>query len=141
MDGSAPRPHHSVQITWLADPMVAATEMRRNADRGFKAVAFSENPEKLGLPSIYKEDWEPFLRACEETGTVINLHVASSSETMFPSRTGPVVLGVLFPLNGFSAATDWLFARIPLRHPDLRIVLSEGGIGWVPILFDRLSFM
>lgn len=130
------------QVTWLADPPVAADEIRRNADRGFKAVAFSENPEKLGLPSIYKEDWEPFFAACEETGTVINLHVGSSSETMFPSSdSDPSVLGILFPVNGFSAATDWLFARIPVRHPELRIVLSEGGIGWVPILLDRLSYM
>jgi predicted TIM-barrel fold metal-dependent hydrolase len=73
---------------------------------------------------------------------VINLHVGSSSETMFPSSdSDPSVLGVLFPVNGFSAAADWLFARIPVRHPGLRIVLSEGGIGWVPILLDRLSYM
>ncbi len=130
------------QITWLPDPVVAAAEIRRNAERGFKAVAFSENPEKLGLPSIYKEDWDPFLRACAETGTVINLHVGSSSETMFPSSDSDLaVLGVLFPVNGFAAATDWLFAKIPLRFPDVKIVLSEGGIGWVPILLDRLSYM
>ncbi|HEY6624341.1 MAG TPA: amidohydrolase family protein [Acidimicrobiales bacterium] len=141
---TAPRPDRIIpcQITWLPDPVVAAAEIRRNAERGFKAVAFSENPEKLGLPSIYKEDWDPFFRACAETGTVINLHVGSSSETMFPSSDSDLaVLGVLFPVNGFAAATDWLFAKIPLRFPDVRIVLSEGGIGWVPILLDRLSYM
>jgi predicted TIM-barrel fold metal-dependent hydrolase len=141
---TAPHPERIIpcQVTWLADPEVAAAEIRRNAERGFKAVAFSENPEKLGLPSIYQEHWEPFFAACAETETVINLHVGSSSETMFPSTdSDPSVLGVLFPVNGFSAATDWLFARIPVRHPELRIVLSEGGIGWVPILLDRLSYM
>ena len=51
------------------------------------------------------------------------------------------MLGVLFPVNGFAAATDWLFAKVPVRFPELRIVLSEGGIGWVPILLDRLSYM
>jgi predicted TIM-barrel fold metal-dependent hydrolase len=122
--------------------VVAAAEVRRNAERGFKAVAFSENPEKLGLPSIYQEHWDPFLAACEETGTVINLHVGSSSETMLPSSDSDLaVLGVLFPVNGFAAATDWLFAKVPVRFPELRIVLSEGGIGWVPLLLDRLSYM
>ena len=130
------------QLTWLADPVVAAAEVRRNAERGFKAVAFSENPEKLGLPSIYQEHWDPFLAACEETGTVINLHVGSSSETMLPSSDSDLaVLGVLFPVNGFAAAADWLFAKVPVRFPELRIVLSEGGIGWVPLLLDRLSYM
>jgi predicted TIM-barrel fold metal-dependent hydrolase len=141
---TAPHPDRIIpcQITWLPDAEVAAAEIRRNAERGFKAVAFSENPEKLGLPSIYKEDWDPFFRACEETGTVINLHVGSSSETMFPSSDSDLaVLGVLFPVNGFAAAADWLFAKIPLRFPGVKIVLSEGGIGWVPILLDRLSYM
>jgi predicted TIM-barrel fold metal-dependent hydrolase len=61
---------------------------------------------------------------------------------MFPSSDSDLaVLGVLFPVNGFAAATDWLFAKVPLRFPDVKIVLSEGGIGWVPILLDRLSYM
>ncbi|HEX4219747.1 MAG TPA: amidohydrolase family protein [Acidimicrobiales bacterium] len=141
---TAPHPDRIIpcQITWLSDPEVAAAEIRRNAERGFKAVAFTENPEKLGLPSIYKEHWDPFLRACEETETVINLHVGSSSETMLPSSDSDLaVLGVLFPVNGFAAAADWLFAKVPLRFPGVKIVLSEGGIGWVPILLDRLSYM
>ena len=29
------------------------------------------------------------------------------------------------------AAVDWLYSRIPVRFPDIRICLSEGGIGWV----------
>jgi predicted TIM-barrel fold metal-dependent hydrolase len=39
------------------------------------------------------------------------------------------------------AAVDWLFSRIPVRFPGLRICLSEGGIGWVPALVDRLEHM
>ncbi len=141
---AAPHPDRIIpcQLTWLPDPEVAAAEVRRNAERGFKAVTFSENPEKLGLPSIYRDDWDPFLRACEETGTVVNLHVGSSSETMFPSTDSDLsVLGVLFPVNAFASAADWLFARVPVRFPELKIVLSEGGIGWVPMLLDRLSYM
>ena len=141
---TAPHPDRIIpcQVTWLHDPELASQEIRRNAERGFKAVAFSENPEKLGLPSIYKDHWNPFFQACEETGTVINLHVGSSSETMFPSSDSDLdVLGALFPVNGFSAAADWLFAKIPVRFPTIKIVLSEGGIGWVPMLLDRLTYM
>jgi predicted TIM-barrel fold metal-dependent hydrolase len=130
------------QVAWLRDPEIAAEEIRRNAERGFKAVSFSENPEKLGLPSIHKDHWDPFLRACQETDTVINLHVGSSSETIVPSSDSPgAVLGALFPINGMAAATDWLFARIPVRFPGIRIAMSEGGIGWVPMLLDRLAYM
>jgi predicted TIM-barrel fold metal-dependent hydrolase len=130
------------QLPWLGDPDLAADEIRRNAARGFTAVSFTENPERLGLPSLYGQDWDPFFRACEETGTVVNLHVGSSSETLVPSRDSTAaVLGVLFPVNAMAAAADWLFARIPVRFPEIRIALSEGGIGWVPMFIDRIEFM
>ena len=29
----------------------------------------------------------------------------------------------------------------PLRFPNLRISLAEGGIGWVPMLLDRLDYV
>jgi predicted TIM-barrel fold metal-dependent hydrolase len=129
------------QVTWLLDPEIAANEVRRNAERGFKAVTFSENPQKLGLPSIYRSHWDPFFRACEETETVINLHVGSSSETLIPSTDSPIqVLGALFPVNGLAAAVDWVFAKVGVRFPDIKLVSSEGGIGWVPMLLDRLRF-
>ncbi|MEZ4334706.1 MAG: amidohydrolase family protein [Myxococcota bacterium] len=140
--GSHPGRMIPCQLAWLADPALAADEIRRNAARGFSAVSFSENPEKLGLPSLYGREWDPFFRACEETGTVINLHVGSSSETIVPSKdSSPAVLGALFPINGMATAADWLFAAIPVRFPELRIAMSEGGIGWVPLLVDRIEYM
>ena len=46
---------------------VAADEIRRNAARGFKAVTFSEAPDKLGLPTIHSGYWDPLFAACAET--------------------------------------------------------------------------
>ena len=130
------------QLAWLGDPKIAAAEIRSNAARGFRAVSFSENPEKLGLPSLYTDHWDPFFTACEETNTVINLHVGSSSSTFVPSTdSAPAVLGALFPVNGMATAADWLFAGIPLRFPKIKIALSEGGIGWVPMFIDRVNHM
>jgi predicted TIM-barrel fold metal-dependent hydrolase len=119
------------QVAWLLDPQVAASEIRRNAERGFKAVAFTEKPDKLGLPPIADPAWDPFLAACAETGTVINLHTGSSSE----------ILPGGLAINGFVAALEWLqTAQVPLRFPDIKIVMSEGGIGWVPMLIDQLVY-
>lgn len=128
------------QIPYLLDPEVAAQEVRRNAERGFRAVSFSEAPHKLGLPSIHTDHWDPFLAACEETGTVVCLHIGSAGES--PS-TGPDAppdtIGVLFFGYAMFSAVDWLYSKIPVRFPDLRISMAEGGIGWVPGLLDRLS--
>ena len=65
-------------ITWLKDAELAAEEVRRNAERGFVAVTLPELPYNLGLHSIHDPWWDPLWRACEETETVICLHVASS---------------------------------------------------------------
>src|SRR3546814_732241 len=128
------------QIPWFHDPVLAAEEIRRNAELGFTSVSFSENPEALGLPSIHTAHWDPFLRACEETGTVLNLHVGSSSQTPQPSSDSPMyTVLLLFQVNAMFSAADWLFSGIPMRFPDLKIVLSEGGVGWVPSILDRLD--
>ena len=50
-------------------------------------------------------------------------------------------IGVLFFGFAMFAAVDWLYSKIPVRFPDIKIALSEGGIGWVPALLDRLDHM
>lgn len=128
------------QVTWLLDPEAAAREIERNAARGFKAVSFTENPARLGLPSMHQPSWDPFLTACEETETVVNLHVGSSSETLVPGPDSGAVIGILFPINAFVTCADWLYAAVPARFPNIKIALSEGGIGWVPMLLDRIEY-
>jgi predicted TIM-barrel fold metal-dependent hydrolase len=130
------------QLPYFLDPEIGAREIYRNAEAGFKAVTFSEAPHLLGLPSLHTGHWDPIMRACAETGTVINLHIGSSSTSPSTSDDAPPdVVGVLFFAYAMYAAVDWLYSRIPVRFPDIKIALSEGGIGWVPGLVDRLNHM
>lgn len=66
----------------LWDARLAAQEEHRNAERGVRAVCFSEIPPHLCLPSIHDPDghWDPFFQACAETGTVVNMHIGSFSK-------------------------------------------------------------
>lgn len=127
-------------ITWLGDAELAAAEVRRNAERGFKAVSFIEQPADYGLPHLTGEYWEPLFRACEETETVICLHAGSSFRSAAAGSPQETAF-VLFPLAGARTLAEWLFAGVPSRFPRLQIALSEGGIAWVPMIMDRVDYV
>jgi predicted TIM-barrel fold metal-dependent hydrolase len=138
--GAYPERFIAQQVTWLRDPEIAAKEIYLNAERGFTSLSFPEMPEKLGLPSIYTGYWDPVMRACEETGTVLSLHVGSASSVVTGSSDAiPEVITSLFFVGSIITTSDWLFSKIPVRFPNLKIAISEGGIGWVPALIDRIE--
>ncbi|TAM65246.1 amidohydrolase family protein [Mycobacterium sp.] len=124
----------------LWDPELAAAEVRRCADKGSFAVAFSENPVPLGLPSIHGPHWDPFLRACEESHTVINMHIGSSSQMAVTAPDAPLEAGMaLTAENSVHAFVDWLTSGVFARRPGLKAALSEGQVGWMPFMIERLD--
>ena len=121
------------QLPWLLDPEVGAKMIYENAERGFHAVTFSENPAMLGLPTHPLGLLGPVHgglrghRHGREPAHRLVGHVPVHHRRR-PARRQ----GVLFFAYAISAAVDWLYSRMPSRFPDLKICLSEGGIGWVP---------
>ena len=125
-------------IVQLWDAELAAAEVHRNAERGVRAVCFSEIPPYLNLPSIHTDYWEPFFRACEETGTVINMHIGSSSKMPSTSADAPAAVGSTLTFgNAMSSMADWLFSGWLERLPTLKLAYSEGQIGWIPYILER----
>ncbi len=128
-------------ITYLADPQLAADEIRRNASRGFTSVTLPERPHEIGLPSLWdRPHWNPIIEAIVETDTVVSLHVGSSGLTPAPPGSPALQLGAtLFGQLSLTACAEWLWSGYPMRNPTLKIAMSEGGIGWVAMLLDRLD--
>jgi predicted TIM-barrel fold metal-dependent hydrolase len=129
------------QIPYLLDATIAADEIRANAPRGYHTVTFPDLTHLVGLPSLFTEYWDPFWAACEETGTVVSVHacsggVANKIDPKAPVRAVAPFFGVAQAIH---PAIEWIYAGIPIRFPNLRICLSEGGIGWVIGLKDRLD--
>jgi predicted TIM-barrel fold metal-dependent hydrolase len=122
----------------LWDVRLAAAEVRRNAARGVHAVCFSEIPPHLGLPSIHSGYWDPFIEACQETGTVICMHIGSSSRMPATSPDAPTAVSVTLSFNNAMASlADWLFSGKLVQFPKLKIAYSEGQIGWLPYALER----
>ncbi len=125
----------------LWDPQLMADEIRRTAAKGSHAVTFSENPEKLGHPSFHSDHWDPFWQACVETQTVVCLHIGSSSTLVSTSSDAPIdTLITLQPMNIVLCAADLLWSPVLRKFPNLRIALSEGGIGWIPYFLERVDY-
>jgi predicted TIM-barrel fold metal-dependent hydrolase len=139
-----PYPERSIPmgITWLADPVVGADEIRRNAARGYTAVTLPEQPHRIGMPSIFTGFWDPILEACQETETVVCLHVGSSGLAAMPAEAPQLELAsTLFSSMSLTTCAEWLWSGVFTRFPNLKVVLAEGGIGWVPMLLDRLDYI
>jgi predicted TIM-barrel fold metal-dependent hydrolase len=128
-------------IAFLSDPAAAVAEIHRNAERGFTALSVPEMPHNIGLPSLWDRDhWNPILEACVDTETVLSMHVGSSGGHDIPAGAPGLHLGAtLFGQMSLSACAQWLWSGYPNRYPDLKIAMSEGGIGWVAMLLDRLD--
>ncbi len=140
--GRAPGRFIPMVIGPLWDPVAYAAEIHRAAAKGAKAISFSENPAKLGLPSFHSDHWDPLWRACEETGLVVCLHIGSSSVIPRTADDAPFAVTVaLSPMNAQSALSDLLLSRVPSTFPGVRFAMSEGGIGWVPFALEHCDYV
>ena len=129
----------SLPAIW--DPEVLAAEVRRTAAKGAHAITFSENPSKLGWPSIHTDHWDPFWTACSDEDVVVCMHIGSSSQLVITAPDAPIdCLITLTPMNIVQAAADLVWSTVLRRFPHLKFALSEGGIGWIPYFLERVDY-
>jgi len=129
-----------VTIVPLWDAQLAAEEVRRCAEKGSFLVTFPENPYYLGFPSVYtpRDYWKPFFSALEETDTILNMHIGSSSRLAETTPESPyIVSSSQIYLNCQGSLLDFIFSGTLDTHPRLKISYSEGQVGWVPYVMER----
>jgi predicted TIM-barrel fold metal-dependent hydrolase len=140
--GSYPGRFIPLGLVPIWDPHLMADEVHRLAAKGCHAVSFSENPARLRLPSFHSDHWDPFWSACVDEGTIVCLHIGSSSTLVITAEDAPIdVLISLQPMNIVQAAADLLWSPVLRKFRDLKVALSEGGIGWIPYFFDRVDWI
>jgi predicted TIM-barrel fold metal-dependent hydrolase len=60
----------------------------------------------------------------------------------FPEDSPKSVLdAAMFSAMSLWACLEWLWSPYPRRHPELKIAMSEGGIGWTSMLIERIEKM
>jgi len=153
--GSAPDRLIPLAILPVWDPELAAAEARRVAAKGARTVSFPDATIPLGLPSFQNDAWAPLWDACEETGMPLSLHFGSggyvpgfeySSAALSPNPPAPdetpfAVAIATFASNLMWTTIDLVFSGQLQKHPKLKIMLSEGGIGWLPYVIERCDYV
>jgi predicted TIM-barrel fold metal-dependent hydrolase len=123
---------------WDIDATVKETN--RIAAKGAKAITFSEAPHRIGLPSFHSGHWDPFLAAASEANIPLCMHFGTGGTPTVAEDSPFIVAIALFGLNSQMATVDLLMSKIFQKFPNLKVALSEGGIGWMPYILERLDY-
>jgi predicted TIM-barrel fold metal-dependent hydrolase len=139
---SAPGRLVPIVIVPLWDAGLATAEVRRTAAKGARAVIFSENIARLGQPSIHDKDgyWDGFFATCADLHLPVCLHIGSSSGLIQTAADAPEMITVgIVPLRAQTTLFDLMLSALFVKHPTLKVVLSEGGIGWIPYVLEHID--
>ncbi len=127
-------------IVPMWDPELAAAEVHRIAKKGCRAVSMLETPHANGYQSYLSGYWDPVLQAISDENMVLCLHIGAGFEVINRPAEAPIDhLMVLACQISAITAQDLLFGPTLRRFPELRVALSEGGIGWIPFYLDRVD--
>lgn len=122
------------------DGKLAADEVRRVAAKGCHAISFPDNPSLHGFPSIHHEHWDALWKACADESVVINCHIGTGAQPPHSSPETPIDAWITaFPMSIANSAADWLYGEFFLQYPNLKLALTEGGVGWVPYFLERVN--
>ena len=123
----------------------AVAEVHRLADLGAKSVQLPNYPAELGFPDYHDRVYDPLWSALEETGIPISQHLGPRETLWEIFRRDPTPQkGIFTSQNPMALAENlawWLLTGVLERHPALKIVLVEPGLGWVRYYLDVLDGM
>jgi predicted TIM-barrel fold metal-dependent hydrolase len=125
----------------LLDVDDAVAELQHAAAIGLHLVSLpTGNPP--GTKDWHHDSWEPLWAAAEEAGMVIGFHIGTDGNdqsTVYRGPGGAVLNYVETTYGGQKTAMKLVASGALDRHPQLKILVSEGGATWVPFIGDRMN--
>ena len=118
---------------------LAVEEAQRAAN--LKGVRTLSIPTTMVDRPYSRPDYEPLWATLQDIGMPVSIHIGTTGEPIYDRflklGIGPGVVDAKI-LTGMRAVTELIWAGVPQRYPNLRFIIAEGGIGWIPTL---LTFM
>ncbi len=133
---------------WSVDSCVA--EAKRVAALGARGVNMTSDPQDLGAPDLANRAWDPFWETCAELELPVHFHIGASVTGMtfygkypwdsHPDNTKLAIGGTLLFIGNARVVTNLILSGMFDRHPDLKTVSVESGVGWIPFILETLDY-
>jgi uncharacterized protein len=125
------------------DPSGAAREVYRLAQTG--VIKQANFQVARATPRLHDPAWEPLWQAYEETGLIMSWHVFVFFRTgpeapEFGKTAGVFTNTKMFVSQFLDPFVDLYAWGILERHPKLRLVMAESGLGWLPWVVQELDY-
>ena len=125
------------------DVDAALAEIERVLKRGgLRGIEVANHPTMVPL---WHDSWEPLWARAAEAGVPVHFHTLGGKAPTAPDRPRNVQRAayatylITFQLAVANMLSGVIFSGCLERHPNLRIVFGECGLGWIPYLLDRMD--
>jgi len=131
------------------DVAAAVNEIRRCAAMGHKGILFTGEPQYYGQPLIGDPHWNPLWEVAVELDLPVSFHIGSGDMAEGLVKTRVATYGRMaaftelavdiFLRNGMQL-NDLLMSGVLVRHPKIKFVSVESGIGWIPFVLEAMDY-
>ena len=125
------------------DVDAALAEIDRVLKRGgLRGIEVANHPTMVPL---WHDRWEPLWARAAEARVPVHFHTLGGKMPTAPDRPQQVQRAAFasflttFQMVMANMLSGTIFSGCLERHPNLRIIFGEGGIGWIPYLLDRMD--
>jgi predicted TIM-barrel fold metal-dependent hydrolase len=129
----------------LIDIEFAVEQVKALAEAGARAIHIPTFPSEVGLPEYHDERYDPVWAAISETGLSISQHLGLVASLFELLRRDPTPQKAIFTSQPAMRLAEtiafWILPGVLARFPELKIVLVEPSLGWVPCYLDVIDQM
>jgi predicted TIM-barrel fold metal-dependent hydrolase len=132
------------------DIQACVREAQRCAEMGYRGVNMTADPQDSGSPDLGDPAWDPFWEVCAGLRLPVHFHIGASQTslayygtTFWPSQDDyvkPAIGGASLFQNNSRVLLNSAYSGMFDRHPDLKMVSVESGIGWVPFMLEAMDY-
>ena len=124
------------------DMEVAVAEVKRAVKRGVRGLDVANRPD---MTPLWDPFWNPLWQIAHETGLPVHFHTIGSRSPDY-TKLAPKVGRAAFAahITNFQMHMGYMLMSLifsgALEHyPNLKIVIGEAGIGWIPYVLDHMD--